>query len=250
MRLLRPLLTSRSGSHRRPFRHEARSPQVRTHSFPAQPPDLRRLALTTRASRLFARSPCSAAPSIRFLFIGSRFRSTLPPHGRSPFRSCASLRSLWSARGGTCTRKSAPMLGAQKKPATRAGLSPYQRRRHGGDRSNYIASHHIRLLYSANVRYSHQEYLNIKARTALAIRAFRSLSCPCPFRWTLCTAGLNITREIIVSSIFLATAKQRFYILLCSLNNGWRMAIIQWRAIGILHALCIRSISLRQPSTF
>ena len=30
-------------------------------------------ALTTRASRLLARSPCSAAPHIRFLFIGSRF---------------------------------------------------------------------------------------------------------------------------------------------------------------------------------
>ena len=30
---------------RRPFRHEARSPQVRTHSFTAQPPDLRRLTL-------------------------------------------------------------------------------------------------------------------------------------------------------------------------------------------------------------
>ena len=46
-RLLWPLLTSHSGLHRRPFRtrhpkgcrHEARSPQVRTHSFPAQPPD-------------------------------------------------------------------------------------------------------------------------------------------------------------------------------------------------------------------
>ena len=30
---------------RRPFRREARSPQVRTHSFIAQPPDLRRLSL-------------------------------------------------------------------------------------------------------------------------------------------------------------------------------------------------------------
>gem|GEM_PF-3314442 len=52
-RLLWPLLTSHSGLHRRPFRtrhpkgcrHEARSPQVRTHSFPAQPPDLHRLIL-------------------------------------------------------------------------------------------------------------------------------------------------------------------------------------------------------------
>lgn len=113
--LLRPLLTSRSDSHRRPFRHEARSPQVRTHSFTAQPPDLRHFALTTRASRFLARLPCLVAPSIQFLYIGSQFRFTLPSHSQSPFCSCASLRSLWSARGGTFTHKSAPMLGAPKK---------------------------------------------------------------------------------------------------------------------------------------
>ena len=45
LRLLWPLLTSCSGFHRRPFRHKARSPQVRTRSFTAQPPDLRRLIL-------------------------------------------------------------------------------------------------------------------------------------------------------------------------------------------------------------
>ena len=43
--LLWPLLTPRSASPRRPFSHEARSPQVRTRSFTAQPPDLRRLSL-------------------------------------------------------------------------------------------------------------------------------------------------------------------------------------------------------------
>ena len=102
MRLLRPLLTSRSGLHRRPFRHEARSPQVRTHSFPAQPPDLRHFALTTRASRFLARSPCSAAPSVRFLFIGSQLRCLrhrmrwLPTVGRPAavslrFPSCGQL---------------------------------------------------------------------------------------------------------------------------------------------------------------
>ena len=130
-RLLRPLLTSRSDFffHRRPFRRKARSPQVRTHSFTAQPPDLRHFALTTRASRFLARSPCSAAPCIRFLFIGSQFRSTLPPHARSPLRSCASLRSLWSTRGGTFTHKSAPMLGAPKKKApVREPFSYYWRR--------------------------------------------------------------------------------------------------------------------------
>ena len=44
-RLLWPLLTSRSVLPRRPFSREARSPQVRTRSFTAQPPDLRRLSL-------------------------------------------------------------------------------------------------------------------------------------------------------------------------------------------------------------
>jgi hypothetical protein len=93
-RTLRPRLTSRSDLHRRPFRHEARSPQVRTHSFTARPPDLRHRNLVTRASRSLARSPCSVPPSIRFLFIGPQLRSALPPHNRSPSCSCASLHSL------------------------------------------------------------------------------------------------------------------------------------------------------------
>ena len=57
------------------FQHQAGG----TYSFTAQPPDLRSFALITRASRFHARSPCSAAPSIRFLSIGSQLRSTLPP---------------------------------------------------------------------------------------------------------------------------------------------------------------------------
>ena len=50
-----------------------RSPQVRTHSFTAQPPDLHHLALITRASWFLAQSPCLAVPYIRFLSIGSQF---------------------------------------------------------------------------------------------------------------------------------------------------------------------------------
>jgi hypothetical protein len=114
LRLLRPLLTSRSGWHRCPFRHKTRSPQVRTRSFPAPPPHLRCLASTTRALQLLACSPCSASPHMRFVFLDSRFRSTLPPHVRSPSRSCVSLRLLWSTHGRTCTSKIAPMLGAQE----------------------------------------------------------------------------------------------------------------------------------------
>src|SRR3546814_10415733 len=63
---------------------------VRTHSFPAQPPDLRHFALATRASRLLARSPCSAAPSIRFLSIG---RSEERRVGKECVSTC---RSRWS----------------------------------------------------------------------------------------------------------------------------------------------------------
>src|SRR5690606_21762084 len=52
-----------------PFRHEARSPQVRASTFDARLSDLRCRALATGASRPFARSPRSSAPRIRFLFI-------------------------------------------------------------------------------------------------------------------------------------------------------------------------------------
>ena len=65
---------------RLPFRNKARSPQVRTHTFIAQPPHLRRLALVTRALQSLACSPCLTAPSMRFLFIGSR----LTLHASSP----------------------------------------------------------------------------------------------------------------------------------------------------------------------
>jgi hypothetical protein len=55
--LLWPLLTSRSALQRRPFRREARPPQVRPSAFVARPPDLRRPPLVARASRSWARSP-------------------------------------------------------------------------------------------------------------------------------------------------------------------------------------------------
>src|SRR5450830_281812 len=83
-----------SCDQRYPFRRKARSPQVRASAFAARPPDLRCLALVTRASRLHARLPCSAPPSIRFLFVGPQLRSPLPsrrPHGTT---LCGSLHSL------------------------------------------------------------------------------------------------------------------------------------------------------------
>jgi hypothetical protein len=70
---LRPLTAPGNAQSWRFVSLWGRSPQVRTHSFTAPPPNLRRLALITRGSWCLARSPCSATPSIRFLFIGSRF---------------------------------------------------------------------------------------------------------------------------------------------------------------------------------
>jgi hypothetical protein len=67
--LLWPLLTSRSASwRRRPFRREARPPQVRMVMFPAQPPDLRRSPLVARV-----RGHPSASPGSR------RLLSVAPP---------------------------------------------------------------------------------------------------------------------------------------------------------------------------
>jgi len=83
----------RGSSPRHPFGCEGRPPQARTRSFPIRPPDLRCLSLDHRDLRLLARSPRSASPPIRFLFVGPSLRSTLPSHARSPSRSCASLQS-------------------------------------------------------------------------------------------------------------------------------------------------------------
>lgn len=62
------------------------------------------------------------APSGEFI-NALRGGLTLPPHTRSPSCSCASLRSLWSAYGGTFTHKIAPMLGAHEKAPPKRGFA-------------------------------------------------------------------------------------------------------------------------------
>jgi hypothetical protein len=91
-----------------------RDAQVRTLTFAARPSPLRRLASVVRASRCSARSPCSAAPHRRFLFIDPRFRSPLPSRRPRGSTLCGSLRSLRPAFERTCTSESAPMLGAPR----------------------------------------------------------------------------------------------------------------------------------------
>ena len=118
-RLLWPLLTAsprlaaspfQTQGERSPGKHAILPRTVAAFTSPGP--------LTTRASQSLACSPCPAPPRMRFVYLDSRFRSTLPPHARSPSRSGASLRSLWSARERTCTSKIAPMLGAQMERAS------------------------------------------------------------------------------------------------------------------------------------
>ena len=59
------------------------------------------------------------------LAIGSRFRSTLPPHTPSPACRYASLRLLWPTYGRTFTAKIAPMLGAQRIRSSLRTTYPY-----------------------------------------------------------------------------------------------------------------------------
>ena len=94
-------------------------------TFPAQSPDLRRFPLVAGASRSVVRSPRSAAPRIRFLFVDSRVRFTLRSAYASRRTPCASLRSLQPGSGRTFTSKSSPMPGpppGRKPPSQRAPL--------------------------------------------------------------------------------------------------------------------------------
>ena len=121
-RLLRPLLTSRSGSQPSPF-------QARGEISPGKNAILHRTTAASTSPGPWPQELCSrqpARPGRRRLICHScssahGLRSTLPPHARSPSRSCASLASLWPARPGTRTPKIAPMLGAL---SSGAGLRP------------------------------------------------------------------------------------------------------------------------------
>ena len=97
-------------------------------TFPAQSPDLRRFPLVAGASRSVVRSPRSAAPRIRFLFVDSRVRFTLRSAYASRRTPCASLRSLRPGSGRTFTSKSSPMPGPPQKRRARtlrSGPSPH-----------------------------------------------------------------------------------------------------------------------------
>jgi len=109
--------------HRHSFRHKARSPQAGTHSFTARPPDLRHRPLVTRASRSVARSPWSARPSIRFLFIGPQPRS-----GSVKFRAVNFPMVFRGGRCGAEHMESLAWMGSGKRPALRTVAAQEERR--------------------------------------------------------------------------------------------------------------------------
>jgi len=132
--VLRPLLTSRSTSRRRPFRREARSPQVRMVVFPAQSPDLRRSPLVARVRGQLSASPgsrrlVSVAPHclegvlpVRRLAVSAPRFFQRRPHGRTglPASSpCGSLEVAATSSLQDFHLFITSMLGTQRSRASR-----------------------------------------------------------------------------------------------------------------------------------
>ena len=96
--LLRPLLTSRSGSSPSPFQVQTRSPQVRTRSLSAQPPNLRHQPLDHKSFALMCMLALIGTASCLFFCSSARgfvpyFLPTLGhPHAVVlPFARCGQL---------------------------------------------------------------------------------------------------------------------------------------------------------------
>src|SRR3954467_775662 len=91
-----------------------RPPEVSSTAFTAHPPDLQPGPLMDgdfAVSRPLVRP---GLPPIRFLFVGSRLRSTLPSDPASRRRPCASLAlHLHQVVQGTCTPRLSNMLGTR-----------------------------------------------------------------------------------------------------------------------------------------
>ena len=97
-RLLWPLLTSRSAAattrQRRPFKRKARSPQVRTMTFSAQPPDLHRLSLGRESFAVAC--PLALLDSASYPIPVRQLTDSLPASFSGPL-TVAALRFTWVA---------------------------------------------------------------------------------------------------------------------------------------------------------
>jgi hypothetical protein len=96
-----------TGTRRRP-------PEVSSTAFPAHPPDLHPRPLMDEDFAVSRPLVRPGLPDIRFLFVGSRFCSTLLSDPASRRRPCASLAlHLHQVVQGTCTPKLSNMLGTR-----------------------------------------------------------------------------------------------------------------------------------------
>ena len=118
-------------THRRaPFKAKARSPRVRTVTFPAQPPDLRRLSFGRESFAftwtLALLGNASYPVSVRRLDgFATPLLSALP----SRSAPCGSLRSLRPSSGRTFTSRPLFMPGThEKRPASISGSGPLRGR--------------------------------------------------------------------------------------------------------------------------
>src|SRR3954469_8903289 len=104
-----------------------RPPEVSSTAFAALPPDLQHGPLMDKDFAVSRPLVRPELPRIRFLFVGSRFRSTLPSDPASRRRPCASLAlHLHQVVQGTCTPRLSNMLGTRR---NRCAVEPLQRRR-------------------------------------------------------------------------------------------------------------------------
>ncbi len=122
-RLLDLWLLPRSGS-RCPFRHKARSPQVRTHSFTARPPDLRRFPLITK----LASGPLALVSRLYPVLVHQPAASL---HASSPhsvaLMQCASLRRCDQLTMGLAPTRVRPCWAKTKRAASRPPFCIFKR---------------------------------------------------------------------------------------------------------------------------
>src|SRR3954463_7901563 len=91
-----------------------RPPEVSSAAFPAHPPDLHPRPLMDEDFAVSRPLVRPGLPHIRFLFVRSRFRSTLPSDPASRRRPCASLAlHLHQVVQGTFTPRLSNMLGTR-----------------------------------------------------------------------------------------------------------------------------------------
>src|SRR6478672_10361550 len=137
-----------------------RSPRVSPAVFLAHPPDLQPWPLMDMDFATSCPLVRPYLPRIRLLFVGSRFRSTLPSDGPSRFRPCASLvLHLHQVAQGTFTPRLPDMPGTQE-TAPGGGVAPQLSR----DRRGRSSKPACNRLHGAALRTQERDLLSLRKR--------------------------------------------------------------------------------------